>query len=687
MAFHPIQKLLPGLVATLVFSAGIQSAAAATVAIVDTGLDPGIVGGSLAGPGYDFYNNDPEAVDDQPARHGTSSGLAAVQEAPNISLLPVKAYSASFQTSSAILQEAFEFTAQQGVRAVSHSIGSITNTPLPALQAVTNSGAILVVQSGNAGAPSPTGDARQVPNLGGRGIVAGGILGDSPWAANNRAGDLADHYLVADVRGPIGGWVGTSMATPRVAAVAAAVSESFPFLAPEQVVQILFESAVDLGAPGVDSNYGHGLVDYNAAMSAVGEGSIPSGGGSGDGGGGGGGSGVAIAALAVGGAVAYTLFNKEEDLKKTIFVDKFGRAFNIDLANRATTKRNATVHGLFGARQNPMDMVAMDREGQTLAFVSEPDAYDPLNPAGLSLADPVDETRYIGFRSHLDQGEIATTMALNADLAGEFGALAFDDSTSRPQPRFLYNQVFSTPVMGYSSKGSSFRFAWDGDQADTSSHRLGLAVIDDQEQHGLASNSVLYENNMERDEYRLGFQLGALMEDGSLLGGASDGAFSADQTNTYYIGVNGAWNLTPDITLMGGYFQGLSQVEASPNALLDQFTDIRTEGYGLGLLVSEVLSRHDSVGLAWSSPMQTTDGSARLTLPVSQNRNTGEIGYESSTLSFDGANQENIFEAYYAYNLGARGDVFAHFSYTTNPVVDPDLERDRTFYLGWRRDF
>ncbi len=683
-----LRFLLPGVLSAMVFAAGTQSAYSATVAIIDTGLDPGVVGGSLAGPGYDFFNNDAEAVDDEPGQHGTSAGVSAIQEAPNIRLLPVKAFGSDFETSSAILAQAFEYTAQQGVRAASHSIGSIVSTPLSALQALTNSGAILVVQAGNAGAAAPTGDARQVPNLGGRGIVAGGLSGDELWVASNRAGDLADYYVVADVHAPINGWVGTSMATPRVAAIAAAVGEAHPFLSPGQVVQIIFESAEDLGAPGVDAVYGHGRADFGAAMAAVGEGSIPSGGDEGGGGGGGGGgAGLALAAVAVGGAVAYSIYNKKDDLKKTIFVDKFGRGFNIDLAARASVRGNTPVFGLFNARHKPVSLMPLDETGQSLAFVSEPVEYDLMRPGTLSMDDPVDETRYIGFRQQLNHGPLNTTMALNADIAGEFGALAFDDDSSeRPRARFINDRVFSTPVLGYSSRGSSVRFAWDGGQ-ELSTHRLGLAVIDDQEEYGQESNSVLYENNMEREDYRLGFQLGALLEDGSLLGGASDGAFSADETNTYYIGVNGAWDLSEDVTLMGGYFQGMSKVKASANSLLDQFSEIRTEGYGLGLLVDSVFSPRDSFGIAWSSPMQTTGGSARLTLPVSQNRYTGDIGFERTTLSFEGADREKIVETYYSYNIGSRGDIFAHFSYTENPVTDPELSRDRTLYLGWRREF
>lgn len=681
----PVNKFFPLLLSAALFSAVTQQSAANTVAIVDTGLNPSIVGGSLAGPGFDFFNNDAEAVDDEPGQHGTSSGLAAVQEAPNISLVPVKAYGSDFSTSSAILEQAFQFVAQQGVKAASHSIGSITSTPLAALQAVTNSGAVLVVQSGNAGASSPTGDARQVPNLGGRGIIAGGIIGDAPWPANNRAGDLANFYVVADVRGPINGWVGTSMATPRIAAIAAALGGSFPFLAPDQIVQIIFESAIDLGAPGVDTDYGWGLADFNLAQAAVGEGSVPSASGGG-GGGGGGGTGLALAALGVGGAVAYTMFNKKEDLKKTIFVDKFGRAYNVDLSSRASTRSNTPVFSLFSARQNPVSLVPLDRDGNSLAFVEDPWAASLGQPESLSLEDPVDETRRIGFRHRYAQGAMDYTMALNSDLASEFGALAFRQDADQPASQFMYNQVFSTPVLGYSSQGSSFKLGWDGAR-DASSHRFGLSVIDEQAEHGLSSNSVLYENNLEKEDYRLGFQLGALMEDGNLFGGSADGAFSADQTNTYYLGVNGAWNLTRDITLMGGYFQGMSSVRENPNSLLDRFSDIRTEGYGVGLLVDNFLSSRGSAGVAWSSPMQATDGSVRLTLPTSQNRFTGDIGFESTTLSFEGADREKILEAYYSHDLGRKGDVFAHFSYTQNPVSEPDLASDHTFYLGWKRDF
>ena len=85
--------------------------------------------------------------------------------------------------------------------------------------------------------------------------------------------------------------------------------------------------------------------------------------------------------------------------------------------------------------------------------------------------------------------------------------------------------------------------------------------------------------------------------------------------------------------------------------------------------------------------MLQADGSVRLTLPTSQNRFTGDIGFERTTLSFEGADREKILEAYYSHNLGQQGDVFAHFSYTRNPVSEPEMDSDQTFYIGWKRDF
>ncbi len=59
---------------------------------------------------------------------------------------------------------------------------------------------------------------------------------------------------------------GTSMATPHVSGVAALVWSHYPEKTAQEIVQALVNSALDLGDPGQDKKYGHGLVQADEAM-------------------------------------------------------------------------------------------------------------------------------------------------------------------------------------------------------------------------------------------------------------------------------------------------------------------------------------------------------------------------------------------------------------------------------------
>jgi subtilisin family serine protease len=63
---------------------------------------------------------------------------------------------------------------------------------------------------------------------------------------------------------------GTSMASPHVNGVMALMREANPNLTPEQMMQIIYDTAVDLGTPGEDNDYGYGMIDaYEAVMAAL----------------------------------------------------------------------------------------------------------------------------------------------------------------------------------------------------------------------------------------------------------------------------------------------------------------------------------------------------------------------------------------------------------------------------------
>ena len=69
----------------------------------------------------------------------------------------------------------------------------------------------------------------------------------------------------------IGQMSGTSMAAPVVTGSIAFLMGAYPYMPPQEVVSLVFETADDLGDAGVDAVYGHGLINLNNATQPQGE--------------------------------------------------------------------------------------------------------------------------------------------------------------------------------------------------------------------------------------------------------------------------------------------------------------------------------------------------------------------------------------------------------------------------------
>jgi subtilisin family serine protease len=66
-----------------------------------------------------------------------------------------------------------------------------------------------------------------------------------------------------------GDWSGTSMAAPHVAGTVALMLQANPSLTVDMIKQLLAQTALELGDPGMDNNYGWGRVNAFAAVSAA----------------------------------------------------------------------------------------------------------------------------------------------------------------------------------------------------------------------------------------------------------------------------------------------------------------------------------------------------------------------------------------------------------------------------------
>jgi lantibiotic leader peptide-processing serine protease len=76
-------------------------------------------------------------------------------------------------------------------------------------------------------------------------------------------------YSPLNAWAPGAGWVfsiGTSMSAPKVAGVAALIYAHNPGITPAQVQALLMQTAEDLGSPGFDAWFGHGMVNAYDAL-------------------------------------------------------------------------------------------------------------------------------------------------------------------------------------------------------------------------------------------------------------------------------------------------------------------------------------------------------------------------------------------------------------------------------------
>ncbi|SFV61944.1 Extracellular serine protease precursor [hydrothermal vent metagenome] len=221
---------------------------------------------------------------------------------------------------------------------------------------VINSNKIIVQAAGNDGQTNPSVQAQFaiLPEAKGQMLAVGALNEDGSDIASfsNKAGNTKKYFLLApgtnipvasadsSVNNLYKYSSGTSFAAPIVSAAAALVWSQARNLSASQVINILLSTADDMGVAGVDNIYGHGKLNLANALTPQGaiNFSIPLG------------STVyqktSLLSIATINSNNYsdviTTLKNSNLLKKAIFLDKYKRAYNIDLTgyiNNSTEKK------------------------------------------------------------------------------------------------------------------------------------------------------------------------------------------------------------------------------------------------------------------------------------------------------------------------------------------------------------
>ncbi len=629
---------------------------------------------------------------DEDGGHGTSvagiiaanfNGEGIIGVAYDASILPIRITDSARFASSSNAAAGFDIaTARSDVRIITHTAGTIFSEPQnSAIINATNAGKLVVIRAGNDGQSQPDIPPSVYNQFNGGGIIVGAVEPNGTMIdLSNRAGGAAAVYMVAPGIGIYAPgnrdttsyvtWTGTSVATPHVAGAAALILSQNPDLSSQQVSEILFSSATDLGEPGVDAIFGHGMLNIAEALSSQGEVGSSSESSSGA-------LGVGIAALAVGGGLAYFWKNKKakEELETTLVFDKYDRPYIMDLNQTLNVKNSAPT--LF----NVMDM--FDRQTRTvdvgvtenLSLSLHTRTSNPTDYIFLKDSDP-----FLEDFDQLRESDLSMKMAGNFNNGFSFNvqhnyspASGFDavENLSLSE-NFIWASSSGTQYMGFGNIADNISVGYKS--SDKLSFQFGANRLNDDQPNGLSSEAVMLQGSYSPTEkMSVSLRVNNLFEDGSLLGGATSGAFSVANANTTAVGLTGKYRVFNKFSLFASFTEGFTGVQQQQGSFLQGFSGLRSQSWGTGVIGKSLFRYNDRAGFAVSSPLRVSTGSADLLVPQALDSQRNVINSRTRvSLAPDG--REVDFEAFYRMNLSRRTQLGTTLTYRDTP--------ESTSYIG-----
>ncbi|MCF0095316.1 type VII secretion-associated serine protease mycosin [Micromonospora sp. MH99] len=252
-----------------------------TVAVPDSGVSnhqdlqgnllPGtdvIAGGK--GDGHDDRDGHGTGMAGLIAAHGTGNE-GALGIAPRAKILPILCSPAGRDGDTDALALAIEFAVTQGADVISISI--VGGASIRLQQAITSAlmaDIVVIAAAGNSPGTQMVGYPARHPGV----IAVGGIDRNGTRAAISVTGPEIDVVAPAvdiystSINGKYRKGTGTSDATAIVAGAAALIRSKYPYLPAQEVAHRLTATAIDKGPPGRDDEYGYGVIDLVAALTA-----------------------------------------------------------------------------------------------------------------------------------------------------------------------------------------------------------------------------------------------------------------------------------------------------------------------------------------------------------------------------------------------------------------------------------
>lgn len=456
---------------------------------------------------------------------------------------------------------------------------------------------------------------------------------------------------------------GTSMAAPQGAGAVGLIAARWPFLlnTPNQIVQILMQTAQDLGTKGHDTVYGSGFLRVDLAFQPIGTLAIQSQNGTK--------TSVSGSGIAARGATG-KLSRLSASLSRAVAFDDYHRDFSLNLSNAILTKSSSLVAPALSVAATPsVSRSATLVDGSHLSLVADANESAAERVRGMperaGFADnPLTPRRNFWSVNYVGAGENAGTYlaaghggnaALSFDEARWGGPSAFtgtDASASGALMGLVADSRFTT--MGFAT-GATSRLALSmltGE--DSSLSPLGNTPT----ARGFAAGYTFAPSG----DPAWGVSLSASMldEKGMLLGSPTAGVLSLGSGASYAVG------LATNLDLGEGYRLGFDAAEVTTasrsvsNSLVSGVSDLTALSFGAALSKTGIFAADDSMAFTVKKPLRVASGSASLDMAVG-NDLSGNAIFEHDRVSLAPDGNETDFGGHYAAALveGVHASLYA----------------------------
>jgi Subtilase family len=578
------------------------------------------------------------------ASNNIAGGASMLGVAPLATVVAEKVLSAAGSGSDADVANGITKATAAGAKVINLSLTFIPSTAvMTSINNAANAGTVVVFAGGNSGGTLLSGSnavgatAQTLSHI----VFVGSVsptnvlssFSASPGTGSVVAGSTnasyASLWLVAPGQsvvapaveiGPttLASWTGTSMAAPMVSGAIALLDATWPVLVRNgTTTAVLFATATDLGAPGVDPVYGNGLMNLTRAFQPVGSLAVV----------GVNGQSIPVSQLTgtelVGGALG-TLSNITVALSKYTSFDRFGRNYYVNLSPLLSVPGTVAasniqvfgpaVSGGFVALANGVGVSFMRADGQnTPGAVSLTDAVNvaglPVPQTGAWLAS-VDD----GHGMTISTGRGFSVAPVYSDaLWGADSAVGFFTQSVQTSAD-LMNLAAGGQLASLGTKvGEHTRVAFAWTETATPQASNGSATLSP---HAMAVSAGV--QTQLADGWTGSATIQDLREGSGLLGSVyNSGALGfGDSHHTLAVNLATSYELGRDTSLVADGTVARTNRVDNEAGLFSGTTALISRGYEVGVVERNVLDQGDAVGLLMAKPLRVVDGSVGLETTV-----------------------------------------------------------------------